>query len=83
MPSEPLLLLCYLHSHHVCRCQGNKEDLDGDLSKLPRTRELNELLVDEWAVSDLWGKFGIVSDIVVRTEWDLLLFNPLLTHMHL
>jgi hypothetical protein len=64
-----------LHSHCGCRCQGDKNDLDGDLSKLPRTRELTELLVDEWAVSDLWDKFGIVSDIVVRTEWNLFLFN--------
>ena len=58
----------------VCRCQGSKKDLDGDLSKLPRTRELTEMLVSEWSVSDLWDEFGIVSDIVVRTEWNLLLF---------
>jgi hypothetical protein len=56
-----------LNSHHVCRCQGEKKDLDGNLSKLPRTRELTELLVGEWAVCDLWDKFGIVSDIVVCT----------------
>ena len=67
------------HSHHVCRCQGEKKDLDGDLSKLPCTRELTELLVDEWAVSDLWDKFGIVSDIVVRTEWNLLFLMLCLT----
>jgi hypothetical protein len=73
--SEPLFALSCLHSHRVCRCQGNKKDLDGDLSKLPRTRELTELLVAEWAVSDLWDKFGIVSDIVVRTESNLLLFD--------
>jgi hypothetical protein len=60
------------HSHHVCRCQGDKKDLDGDLSKLPRTRELTEMLVNEWSVSDLWGKFGIVSDIVVRTEFSFI-----------
>jgi hypothetical protein len=71
-PSEPFFSLSCLHSHRVWRCQGNKKDLDGDLSKLPRTRELTELLVDEWAVSDLWDKFGIVSDIVVC---NLLLFN--------
>jgi hypothetical protein len=57
------------------RCQANKKDLDGDMSKLPRTRELTEMLVDEWSVSDLWENFGIVSDIVVCTEWSLLLFN--------
>jgi hypothetical protein len=82
--SEPLFALSCLHdSHRVCRCQGNKKDLDGDLSKLPRTRELTELLVDEWAVSDLWDKFGIVSDIVVRTESNLLLFDAVsLTHSY-
>ena len=67
MPSEPFLLYV-VHSHRICRCQGDKEDLDGNLCKLPRTRELNELLVNEWAVSDLWDKFGIVSDIVVCTD---------------
>ena len=54
------------------------------MSKLPRTRKLTEMLVSEWSVSDLWDKFGIVSDIVVRTEWNFLLFyvqvdaNPIL-----
>jgi hypothetical protein len=42
---------------------------------LPRTRELTEMLVDEWSVSDLWGECGIVSDIVVCTEWKFLLFD--------
>jgi hypothetical protein len=68
-------LFCFILSSFssCCRCQGDKKDLDGDLSKLPRTRELTEMLVNEWSVSDLWDKFGIVSDIVVRTEW--LLFD--------
>lgn len=30
-------------------------------------------LVNEWAVSDLWDKFGIVSDIVVRICFYLML----------
>ena len=65
VPSESLFALFFLHSHCVCRCQGNKKDLDGNLSRLPRTRELTEMLVNEWSVSDSWGNFGIVSDIVV------------------
>jgi hypothetical protein len=70
-------LFCFIFSSisSFCRCQGDKKDLDGDLSKLPRTRELTEMLVGEWSVSDLWDKFGIVSDIVVRTEWKFLLFD--------
>jgi hypothetical protein len=63
--SQFFFALSILQSHFFCRCQGGKKDLDGDLSKLPRTRELTEMLVDEWSVSDLWDKFGIVSDIVV------------------
>jgi phage pi2 protein 07 len=42
------------------------KDLDGQLSELPRTRELTEMLIHGWVVRDLWEKFGIVSDVVVR-----------------
>lgn len=77
MPGDPFFFffLVFIFIVFFCRCQGNKKDLDGHFSNLPRTRELTEMLVEEWAVSDLWDKFGIVSDIVVRTEWNLLLFN--------
>ena len=55
------------------RCQGDKKDIDGDLSRLPRTHELTKMLVTEWAVSDLWGKFSIVSDIMVSMELNFIL----------
>ena len=55
------------------------------MSKLPRTRELTELLVGDWAVSDLWDKFGIVSDIVVRINGACFYFmsNSFLIQSHL
>ena len=46
-------------------CQGEKNNLDGPLSKLPRTRDLTEMLVSNQQVGTLWDKFGIISDVVV------------------
>lgn len=46
-------------------CQGEKDDLDGSLSELPRTRDLTEFLIAKYRVGTLWDKFGIVSDVVV------------------
>ena len=48
-------------------CQGEKEDLDGPLSDLPRTRDLTESLIANYRVGALWDNFGIVSDVVVST----------------
>jgi len=48
-------------------CQGEREDLDGPLSELPRTRNLTESLIANYRVGTLWDKFGIVSDVVVST----------------
>ena len=56
------LLLVYMILYS---CQGDKEDLDGPLSELQRTRYLTETLVAKYRVGTLWDKFGIVSDIVV------------------
>ncbi len=56
------LLLFYMILYS---CQGDKEDLDGPLSELQRTRDLTETLVVKYRVGILWDKFGIVSDIVV------------------
>jgi hypothetical protein len=47
------------------RCQGHRTDLDGDLSKFPRTRDFTEEAVELHTVSNLWDDFGIVSDVVV------------------
>ena len=46
-------------------CQGEKNNLDGPLSRLPRTRDLTEKLVSNHQVGTLWDKFGIISDVVV------------------
>ena len=53
-----LILLCY-------RCQGHKTNLDGDLSKFPRTRKFTEEVIEHYTVSELWDDFGIVSDVIV------------------
>lgn len=47
------------------RCQGHRTDLDGDLSKFPRTRSFTEEVVEHFTVSELWDDFGIVSDVIV------------------
>ena len=51
------------------RCQGHKADLDGDLSKLPRTRNFTEEVVEHCTVSELWDDFGIVSDVIVSIQF--------------
>ena len=48
-----------------CRCQGSKKDLDGELSKYPRSREFTEELVKNLPVMTLWKEFGIIPDVVV------------------
>jgi hypothetical protein len=50
-------------------CQGDKDDMDGQLAELPRTRNLTESLIAKYRVGKLWDKFGIVSDVVVSTEY--------------
>ena len=50
----------FIHS-----CQGGKDNLDGPLSRLPRTRDLTEKLITNFQVGTLWDKFGIISDVVV------------------
>lgn len=47
------------------RCQGHRTDLDGNLSKCPRTRNFTEELIELFTVSELWDQFGIVSDVIV------------------
>ena len=46
-------------------CQAEKDDMDGQLSELPWTRDLTESLIEQYRVGMLWDKFGIVSDVVV------------------
>ena len=58
-------LCCYFFNMIHYSCQGHKEDLDGMLSELQRTRYLTESLVAKYRAGTLWDKFGIVSDIVV------------------
>jgi hypothetical protein len=47
------------------RCQGHRTDLDGHLSKFPRTRDFTEEVVEHYSVGELWDDFGIVSDVIV------------------
>jgi hypothetical protein len=47
------------------RCQGHRKDLDGELSQIPRSRELTERLVEDSLVKTLWDDYGIVADTVV------------------
>jgi hypothetical protein len=47
------------------RCQASKDDLDGNLSNFPRTRNFTEALVSRLGQKSLWEDFGIVSDVVV------------------
>lgn len=46
-------------------CQALKKDLDGELSKLPRSRQLTEELIEDLPIAILWDLFGIVADVVV------------------
>jgi hypothetical protein len=52
----------YLTSY---RCQGHRTDLDGNLSKLPRTRNFTEEIIELHTLGELWDEFSIVSDVVV------------------
>ena len=54
------------------RCQGHRTDLDGDLSKFPRTRHFTEEVIEHHMVSELWDDFGIVSDVIVWMDLILL-----------
>jgi hypothetical protein len=66
----------------LCSCQGEKDNIDGPLSELPRTRDLTESLIAEYRVGTLWDKFGIVSDVVVSiSDFRLSCFHRLL-HSH-
>ena len=51
--------------HFFPSCQGSKKDLDGELSKYPRSREFTEELVKNLPVNALWKDYGIISDVVV------------------
>jgi len=53
-------------TYYLYRCQGHRTDLDGDLSKFPRTCDFTEEVVEHYTVSELWDDFGIVSDVIVR-----------------
>ena len=60
---------CILFSfsfHFSNRCQGHRKDLDGELSQIPRSRELTERLVEDSLVKTLWDDYGIVADTVVH-----------------
>ena len=57
--------------HCIClissdRCQGHRTDLNGELSRFLRSRELTERLVEDSLVKTLWDDYGIVADTVVR-----------------
>ena len=54
------------------RCQGHRNDLDGELSQMPRSRELTERLVEDSLVKTLWDDYGIVADTVVCIKYFLL-----------
>jgi hypothetical protein len=47
------------------RCQGHRTDLDGDLSKFPRTRNFTKEVIELHTLSELWDDFCIVSDVIV------------------
>jgi hypothetical protein len=53
------------------RCQGYRKDLDGELSQIPRSRELTERLVEDSLVKTLWDDYGIVADTVVCIRYFL------------
>ena len=57
------------------RCQGHRKDLDGELSHIPRSRELTERLVEDSLVKTLWDDYGIVADTVVRFELFSILYG--------
>lgn len=53
--------------HFFPSCQGSKADLDGELSKFPRSREFTEELVKNMPVNALWRDYGIISDVAVSS----------------
>ena len=55
----------YFTNFTLYRCQGHRTDLDGDLSKFPRTRNFTEEVVGHYTMRELWDEFGIVSDVIV------------------
>jgi hypothetical protein len=61
-----IVAFVYLSFYFSDRCQGHRTDLDGELSQLPRSRELTERLVEDSLVKTLWDDYGIVADTVVR-----------------
>jgi hypothetical protein len=64
------IINCIPHFHiFPCRCQGCKKDLDGELSKYPRSREFTEELVKNLPVMTLWKNFGIIPDVVVCSDF--------------
>jgi hypothetical protein len=65
LPVNILLSLSLFVHNFFHSCQGEKNNLDGPLSRLPRTRHLTEKLISNHQVGTLWDKFGIISDVVV------------------
>jgi hypothetical protein len=65
LPVNTLFAFVSFVSNFFHSCQGGKDDLDGPLSRLPRTRDLTEKLITNYQVGALWDKFGIISDVVV------------------
>jgi hypothetical protein len=61
----------YFSFYFSDRCQGHRKDLDGELSQIPRSRELTERLVENSLVKTLWDDYGIVADTVVRIRYFL------------
>jgi hypothetical protein len=57
---------CLVSFYFSDRCQGHRKDLDGELSQIPRSRELTERLVEDSLVKTLWDDYGIVADTVVH-----------------
>jgi hypothetical protein len=64
--------ICLVFLLFFDRCQGHRKDLDGELSKISRSRELTERLVEDSLVKTLWDDYGIVADTVVRIRYFLL-----------
>ena len=61
-----IVAFVYLSFNFSNRCQGHRTDLDGELSQLPRSRELTERLVEDSLVKTLWDDYGIVADTMVH-----------------
>ena len=65
--SHPAFMIYSIWIPHIfpCRHQGNKKDLDGELSKYLHSHEYTEELVKNSSVMTLWKDFGIILDVVV------------------